>query len=162
MTQLSQIPDTRFDTTPIHAYLDSPSIVPITGNLLSSPAAFDNKFFNISPRAAGAMDPQQWILLHVAYEALDNAGCIPDSPHGWKEEDFVCYIGAATGGWADCLREQADLYHSAGTHMSLRFCKGPTSDALGTLQAFLSGRISHFMKWEDHPLPPTQPVDLLR
>ena len=92
------------------------------GNFLSNPGAFDNKFFDISPRAAEAMDPQQRILLHVAHEALDNAGYVPDSTQSWKREGFGCFIGAATGEWADCLREQADLYHSTGTHMFLLYC----------------------------------------
>jgi len=83
-----------------------------------NPAAFDNKFFNISPRAAEAMDPQQRILLHVAHEALENAGYVSDSTESWKREGFGCFIGAATGDWADCLREQADLYHSTGTRAS--------------------------------------------
>ena len=107
----------RFDTTSIPAYLDSSPIVPRMGNFLSNPAAFDNKFFNISPRAAEAMDPQQRILLHVAYEALEDAGYVPDSTESWKREGFGCFIGAATGDWADCLREQADLYHSTGTRV---------------------------------------------
>ena len=147
MTQLLQIPDTRFDATSIQAYLDCPSVIPRTGNFLQNPAAFDNMFFNISPRAAGAMDPQQRILLHVAHEALENAGYVPDSTNGWKREYFGCFIGAATGDWADCRREQVDLYHSTGIHVRRPFCEGLTSYTLGNLRAFLSGRISHFMKW---------------
>jgi len=129
LTALSlQIPEMRFDTTSIPAYLDSSSIVSRTGNFLLNPAAFDNKFFNISPRAAEAMDPQQRILLHVAHEALENAGYVPDSTESWKREDIGCFIGAATGDWADCLREQVDLYHPTGTRafsvlrMSDRLC----------------------------------------
>lgn len=123
VTALSvQIPEMRFDPASIPAYLESPSIVSRMGNFLSNPAAFDHKFFNISPRAAEAMDPQQRILLHVAYEALENAGYVPDSTEGWNRERFGCFIGAATGEWADCLREEADLYHSTGIrpafHMS--------------------------------------------
>jgi len=113
----------RFDTTSIPAYLDPSSIVSQVGNFVSNPAAFDNKFFNISPRAAEAMDPQQRILLHVAHEALENAGYVPDSTKSWKRGGFGCFIGAATGDWADCLREQADLYHSTGTHIPSLCCE---------------------------------------
>lgn len=137
----------RFDVTSIPAYLDSAPIISRMGNFLSNPAAFDYKFFNISPRAAEAMDPQQRILLHVAHEALENAGYVPDSTQSWKRESFGCFIGAATGDWADCLRDQADIYHSTGTHISFLYCDGLTNYVSGTLRAFLSGRISHFMRW---------------
>jgi acyl transferase domain-containing protein len=137
----------RFDTASIPAYLESPSTVSRMGNFLSNPAAFDHKFFNISPRAAEAMDPQQRILLHVAHEALENAGYVPDSTQGWKRDGFGCFIGAATGEWADCLREEADLYYSTGIRLPSLSCETIISNALGTLRAFLSGRVSHFMKW---------------
>ena len=131
----------------IPTYSDSSPAISKMGNFLSNPAAFDTKFFNISPRAAEAMDPQQRILLHVTHEALENAGYVPDSTEGWKRERFGCFIGAATGDWADCLREQAGLYHSTGTRMPPTYCKGLICYALGTFRAFLSGRISHFLKW---------------
>jgi len=70
------------------------------------------------------MDPQQRTLLHVAHEALENAGYVPDSSQSWKREDFGCYIGAATGDWTDCLREHVDLYHSTGNSWFLWSCGG--------------------------------------
>ena len=39
---------------------------------------FDADFFGISPREAARMDPQQRLLLEVAWEALENAGMIPE------------------------------------------------------------------------------------
>lgn len=44
-------------------------------------AKFDNSFFHTTPLEAIAMDPQQRMLLEIAYEAVENAG-IP-------LEDFV-------------------------------------------------------------------------
>lgn len=35
---------------------------------------FDNAFFNISPLESEAIDPQQRILLEIAYETVKNAG----------------------------------------------------------------------------------------
>ena len=141
-----QIPEMRFDTASVPAYLDS-STVSRMGNFLANPGAFDHKFFNISPRAAEAMDPQQRILLHVAHEALEDAGYVPDSTRSWEREGFGCFVGAATAEWADCLREQVDLYHSTGIYLPSVCYGGPPNCAPGTLRAFLSGRISHFMKW---------------
>ncbi|KAI0304291.1 hypothetical protein B0F90DRAFT_1809157 [Multifurca ochricompacta] len=45
-----------------------------TGNFLDDVDKFDHEFFNISPREARSMDPQMRILLHTAYEALEDSG----------------------------------------------------------------------------------------
>ena len=112
----------RFDATSIPAYLDSSSIVSQMGNFVPNLAAFDNKFFNISPRAVEAMDPQQRILLHVAHEALESAGYLPDSTKS-RKRGFRMFRWGCDGDWADCLREQADLYHSTGTRVLFICCE---------------------------------------
>ncbi|CDO87835.1 polyketide synthase [Mycobacterium triplex] len=52
------------------------------GGFLDDVAGFDADFFGITPREAVAMDPQQRILLEVAWEALEHAGLPPDSLSG--------------------------------------------------------------------------------
>ncbi|BBY21631.1 type I polyketide synthase [Mycobacterium stomatepiae] len=52
------------------------------GGFLDDVAGFDADFFGITPREAVAMDPQQRILLEVAWEALEHAGVAPDSLSG--------------------------------------------------------------------------------
>src|SRR6185436_17684426 len=52
------------------------------GGFISDVAGFDADFFGISPREAAAMDPQQRVLLEVAWEALEHAGIPPDSLGG--------------------------------------------------------------------------------
>lgn len=47
--------------------------------------------------------------LYSTYNILAGWGPV-GSAHGRKREDFGCFIGAATGDRADCLREQVDLY----------------------------------------------------
>jgi phthiocerol/phenolphthiocerol synthesis type-I polyketide synthase B len=49
------------------------------GGYMDNLDAFDAEFFDISSREAAKMDPQQRILLEVAWEALEHAGIPPSS-----------------------------------------------------------------------------------
>ena len=52
------------------------------GGFLSDIGGFDADYFGITPREAEAMDPQQRVLLEVAWEALQNAGYSPETVNG--------------------------------------------------------------------------------
>ncbi|QMT59046.1 beta-ketoacyl synthase N-terminal-like domain-containing protein [Legionella sp. PC997] len=56
--------------------------LPYWGGYLRQIEAFDAYFFGISPREAMRMDPQQRILLEVAYESLEDAGLTVDALAG--------------------------------------------------------------------------------
>src|SRR5690606_16483630 len=47
------------------------------GGFLHDAARFDPGFFRISPREATALDPQQRVLLEVAWETIERAGIVP-------------------------------------------------------------------------------------
>jgi len=85
-----------------------------TGNFLDDVDKFDHEFFNISPREARSMDPQMRILLHTAYEALEDSGYVPNTSHSFNPDTFGCYVGAATGDYAQNLRNNIDVYYSTG------------------------------------------------
>lgn len=60
------------------------------------------------------MDPQQRILLQVAYEALEDSGYVPHATPSFNPENFGCYIGAATHDYVQNLRSDIDVYYSIG------------------------------------------------
>lgn len=50
--------------------------------VLERPEWFDAAFFQLHPREAAIMDPQHRVFLECAWEALENAGCNPETHEG--------------------------------------------------------------------------------
>ena len=50
---------------------------------------FDHSFFQISPQEAICIDPQQRMLLEVAYEAIENAGILVEDFRGTDTAVFA-------------------------------------------------------------------------
>ncbi len=100
------------------------------GGFISNVESFDADFFGISPREAIEMDPQQRILLEVAFEALDNAGIPLEEIAGGKMGVFI----GAHGHSSDYLLLQNknldELDSFSGT---------------GTAHNLLAGRLSYIL-----------------
>jgi len=100
------------------------------GNFVRDVDAFDHRFFKKSSREAASMDPQQRLLLQVAYEAMESSGyfgSLSDS----TPDDIGCYLGICGSDYND----------NVASHPPNAF------SSLGTLRAFLSGKVSHFFGW---------------
>src|SRR5574337_27462 len=83
---ISEVPPDRWDADELY---DPDPFMPgrMTskwGGFLPDVAGFDADFFGISPREAEAMDPQQRVLLEVAWEALEHAGIGADRLSGTR------------------------------------------------------------------------------
>ncbi|MBN2530562.1 MAG: amino acid adenylation domain-containing protein [Deltaproteobacteria bacterium] len=68
--------------------LNHPNYVPSRG-IIEDADKFDAKFFGVSPLEAKSMDPQQRVMLELAWTALENAGYAPDK--------FPGHIGVFAG-----------------------------------------------------------------
>ncbi len=92
---------------------------------------FDPQFFGIAPREAHSMDPQQRIVLEVAWEALEHAGINPGGLGGSRTGVF---LGIASADYANLFIKTndptaLDTYYSSGIAHSI--ASGRISYVLG-------------------------------
>ncbi|WP_327316398.1 type I polyketide synthase [Streptomyces sp. NBC_01235] len=101
------------------------------GGFLDRVDQFDPQFFNISPKEAQYIDPQQRLALETAWEALEEAGIDPNS---LRNGNGGVYVGVSTVDYtieADALAYE-ELDANIGT---------------GTAHSAVPGRISYFLGW---------------
>ncbi len=71
------------------------------GGFIPNIKAFDAQLFNISPREASLMDPQQRLFLQASYSAIEDAGYAPASLSG---TDTGVFVGIVTSDYWDLLQ----------------------------------------------------------
>ncbi|HWO67185.1 MAG TPA: type I polyketide synthase, partial [Umezawaea sp.] len=109
---LTDMPEHRWET--ISADAGDPAR---RGGFLDSVAEFDAAFFGISPREARVMDPQQRVLLELAWSALEDAGIVAADLEG---SPTSVYVGTAREDYAALVYRQGSSaitqHTNAGVH----------------------------------------------
>ncbi|MEU4896298.1 beta-ketoacyl synthase N-terminal-like domain-containing protein [Streptomyces sp. NPDC044780] len=98
------------------------------GAFIPDTDTFDAAFFGISPREAAQMDPQQRLLLEVAWEALEDAGTVPQQLAG---SDTGVFMGMSTNDYLLLSNEAGARDGYTGTGTTHCFGPGRLSYVLG-------------------------------
>ena len=130
---ISEVPKDRWD---IEEYFDADPDAPGKmytryGGFMSNISGFDAEFFGIAPREAMHMDPQQRILLQVAWEALESAYC---DMNNLANSNTGVFIGISSNEYAQtCLHPEEPQRINAylGTGNALSAAAGRLSYTFG-------------------------------
>ena len=106
-----------------------PDGTPRLAALLPEPAAFDPAFFDISPREARHIDPQQRLMLELGWEALEHARIVPAAVRG---RGLGIFVGVNTDDHASLVIRDVK---SIGTQYAMP----------GNQRGLIANRLSYFL-----------------
>lgn len=89
------------------------------GGYLTDGDAFDASFFRVSPTEAQITDPQQRILLELAWSCLEDAGVLPAHLRGTRTGVFV---GASNCDYSRLIQTagvQTEAHHATGSSLAI-------------------------------------------
>ncbi|MBB4730096.1 beta-ketoacyl synthase N-terminal-like domain-containing protein, partial [Xanthomonas arboricola] len=101
------------------------------GGFIDDVDRFDALFFQVSPREAQFLDPQERLFLECAYATLEDAGYTRDTLHG--EDD----PGGAVGVFVGVMYEEYQLYGAQAQALGEPF-------ALGGSASSIANRVSYY------------------
>ncbi|MGQ0838837.1 SDR family NAD(P)-dependent oxidoreductase, partial [Actinokineospora sp.] len=81
------------------------------GSFVAGVGEFDAGFFGVSPKEAAAIDPQQRLVLELSWEALEDAGIVPESIRDTRGGVFV---GAGRDDYARLAQGDSNQHTFAG------------------------------------------------
>ncbi|MGO1070379.1 SDR family NAD(P)-dependent oxidoreductase [Lysobacter sp. CA199] len=108
------------------------------GGFIDAADAFDHEFFGFLPKVVQAMDPQQRIMLELAWNCMEDAGVAPSSVRGRK---IAVVVGVFNHDYKE-LQERGQI--SIEAHHST-----------GTATAVITNRVSHYFDLRG----PSVPID---
>lgn len=130
---VTEIPDSRFDFRQIFDVdPEQNKIYSKRGGFIDNFDKFDAAFFNISPREAELIDPQERLFLEVAWGAIEDAGYTRQTLLNSSDRQIGVFVGAL---WQP--------YQSIGTEETL---KGNIIAPSGLLYS-IANRVSYFMNF---------------
>lgn len=126
---ITEIPQSRYDRR-----RNRDALGRYRGGFIDDLDRFDSLFFNISPREAETLDPQERLFLEVSWEALEDAGYYPEAFQ--SEELGARQIGVYVGAvWA--------MYQMVGAEERLAGNKVVANSFLWSI----ANRVSYFMNF---------------
>ncbi|PWY77825.1 hypothetical protein BO83DRAFT_406874 [Aspergillus eucalypticola CBS 122712] len=130
---LQKIPKDRFNTDPF--YHPEPthhgtSNAQFSYLLEQDIGEFDANFFNILPKEAECIDPQQRLLMETVYDGITAAGLPMEKLRG---SNTAVYVGQMCDDWPGMLQTQLD--------------ESPPYMATGSSRSIVASRVSYFFDW---------------